>query len=274
MGLIIKNNTLIKNLSIGPAAGSGGGSSIPINTNGLFMFYDIGNTSSYPGSGTTMYNLVNADSRFEATMSNTPTYTSAGAASYISFSSSSEITVTPADLLDGVTNITTLSYWIKINNTPAGSRPTDVHYTYTELFRRYAGQWNQGHPVDIVYMNILNGGDFLLEKVGTNNSSRWQGLGVVNSYLNNWVNIGVTLGDNNGLRLYLNGVDQGIPSMYHYSVGSGRTLDTITQFKLFDASSGYGGQNIPFGNMAYYTRELTASEMLSNFDALKTRYGY
>ena len=62
--------------------------------------------------------------------------------------------------------------------------------------------------------------------------------------------------------------------MYNYSVGSGRTLDAITQFKLFDASSGYGGQNIPFGNMAYYTRELTASEMLSNFDALKTRYGY
>ena len=270
MGLIIKNNTLIKNLSIGPAAGSGGGSSIPINTNGLFMFYDIGNTSSYPGSGTTMYNLVNADSRFEATMNNTPTYNSAGTASSLAFSSgtSHEIEVTPADLLDGVTNVSTISYWIKPvpkSNSTAG--------TYIELFTRYAGQWNQGHPADM-FWKITGNGDAYIDKIGTNNASRWQGLGFISNYQNSWVNIAITLGNTNGLRLYLNGVDQGNPIMYNYSVGTDRTLDAINSFKLFAQSSSFNGQGTEFGNMAYYTRELTASEMSSNFDALKTRYGY
>lgn len=52
-------------------------------TSGLFMHYDWGNSSSYPGSGTVLYD-ISGNGR-NATIVGSPTFTSAGNQSYINF---------------------------------------------------------------------------------------------------------------------------------------------------------------------------------------------
>ena len=53
------------------------------NSNGALLYVDAGNSSSYPGTGTTWTGLSNNDSN--ATLVGSPTFTSAGAASYFTF---------------------------------------------------------------------------------------------------------------------------------------------------------------------------------------------
>ena len=260
MGLILRNNAIIKNLVIGGTGGSGGegGGSGGINTTGLFLHYDIGDTSSYPGSGTTLTNLANTDSGYNATINNTPTYNGSGASAYLSVSTNSQITANLGSLLDGVTAHTTISHWVR----PTGSGAA-------QLFRRYDGNWPIQFGSVSGFWDILSDGNIAAQYWGQDKTSRWQSLNINGTYNNTWVNIVMTYGPSGGVRLYLNGTeDTGQALTTNYGSGT-NTLDAINDFEIMHPKT-----YMEFAHFAYYTRELTASEVSSNFDALKTRYGY
>ena len=78
-------------------------------------------------------------------------------------------------------------------------------------------------------------------------------------------------------RFYLNGVEQwnntydnANISLNRYKFAFGAMLDTNDQTNRI-SWSGFSGK---WGNSAVYNRALPASEVLSNYDALKSRYGY
>jgi len=258
MGLILRNNAIIKNLVIGGSGGSGGEGGGGISTTGLFLHYDIGDTSSYPGSGTTLTNLVNSDSGYNATINNTPTYNGSGTSAYLSVSTNSQIIANLGSLLDGVTAHTTISHWVR----PTGSGAA-------QLFRRYDGNWPIQAGSVSGFWDILSDGNLAAQYWGADRTSRWQSLNINGTYNNTWVNIVMTYGPTGGVRLYLNGVEdtgQALTTAY----GSGtNTLDAITSFEIMHPKT-----YLEFAHFAYYTRELSGSEVSSNFDALKSRYGY
>lgn len=89
----------------------------PVVTTNLQQYYDIGNGSSYSGSGTTVTDLA-AGGYGTGTLANTPTYTSAGVngiQSYMSFdAASSEYFYTPNlnSMVTGTLNVT-LEAWVR-----------------------------------------------------------------------------------------------------------------------------------------------------------------
>ena len=248
----------VSNMTVGPLSGGGdgGGSSIPIETSGLFLFYDAGNVSSYSGTGTTLTNLANTDTGYDLTINNGANYTSAGTASYLSFPTGGTLVANLGDLLDGVTASTTISHWIR----PINSSDYNVW-----LFSRYDG--NAYTPPN-GNIRIIASNRIIAENWGREMSTNWYPS--ISSYLNNWMNIVMTYGSS-GIEVYLNGVSLGKGS--GSSFNSATTLDTHSDFKVF-FDYGTATSNYNWANFAYYTRELSATEVLSNFDALKGRYGY
>ena len=78
---------------------------------------------------------------------------------------------------------------------------------------------------------------------------------------NRWLNLGVTV-DGGTLTTYIDGIQQTTRSV-------GSTF--INETKNWSFHSGFATR---WAQSAIYDRALTASEVLSNFDALKSRYGY
>ena len=89
----------------------------PVVSTGLQQYYDIGNASSYSGSGTTVTDL-SGSGYGTGTLVNTPTYTSAGvngSKSYMSFdAASSEYFYTPNlySMVTGTLNVT-MEVWVR-----------------------------------------------------------------------------------------------------------------------------------------------------------------
>ena len=80
-------------------------------TSGLVYYIDAGNSSSYPGSGTTINNLAGT-APGAATIANNPTFTSAGQSSYFTFNGSNQYIITPNLIGQSMTGNVTLECWV------------------------------------------------------------------------------------------------------------------------------------------------------------------
>lgn len=80
-------------------------------TSGLVYYIDAGNSSSYPGSGTTINNLAGT-APGAATIANNPTFTSAGQSSYFTFDGSNQYIITPNLIGQSMTGNVTLECWV------------------------------------------------------------------------------------------------------------------------------------------------------------------
>ena len=85
----------------------------PVVSTGLQQYYDIGNTSSYTGSGASVTDL-SGSGYGTGTLVNSPTYTSAGTSSYLSFNGSTSYFYTPnlISMVSGTLNAT-LEVWVR-----------------------------------------------------------------------------------------------------------------------------------------------------------------
>jgi hypothetical protein len=215
-----------------------------IVTSGLQLNLDAGDTSSYPGTGTTWTDLtVNGNN---GTLVNSPAFTSAGASSYFSFGS-------------GGTQRTSFTY-----QTPVQSAAT-------------AFTWNiWAYPTANSDSYILMGyrGTTPLQfyKLTTQKFEMYPAE-VFNAFaLNVWQNIcavydGTEAGTAN-MKLYVNGSQVGLrdadqpdlsPSLMPFYVGG----DPI--------AGEYATARIAQVNV--YNRALTAGEITTNFNVMRGRYG-
>jgi hypothetical protein len=83
-----------------------------IVTAGLVRWYDAGNTSSYPGTGTTWTDLQG--SGYNLTLQNGPTFTSSGVGSYFTFDGSNDYILFPNS--DVMGSVYTQNIWFKKNS--------------------------------------------------------------------------------------------------------------------------------------------------------------
>ena len=137
----------------------------------------------------------------------------------------------------------TISFWIKDTNT---TNPGNASVQFDGLlaFRSYPQQdlFRIFTHTAFEFYNISN---------------------FYSTYNNNWTNITTSV-DNGSFTTYVNG----------NSVASFTNTDTVPSFsqRLF---LHYGEENTGYwAQTALYNRALTASEVLQNFNALKSRYGY
>ena len=231
------NFTLVNTANKGNLAISAGTSIVTTN---LTLQLDANNASSYPGSGTTWFDI--AGTAQNITLVNSPTYTSASP-SYFTFNGSTQYGSGTGTVLSSTTY--TKSVWFYLNA-----------YVDNNIVSSATG----GH-----YM-FFQGGNRMY-----NGHSNWAGFpsnypSTATFSLNTWYNAALTFNTTDGMKLYING---NLDSSY----------TTIKTAFTGDGSvniANYGGSNLLNGRIARvycYDRSLTAAEVLQNYNATKTVFG-
>jgi hypothetical protein len=225
-----------------------------IVTNGLVLNVDAGKSASYPGTGTTIYDL--SGSGFTGTLVSSPTFSTLNGGSLV-FNGSSYITRSSA--LNAGQNFS-VTAWIYPTALSGGGRNAVIGNAYPFLTDN---GW---------YFCISNNnfGTFqsLMISLGQDNCIK-----ISNSYvfqLNSWTHIAVTVsGGGASIKLYANGVE----TSYGFSGGSARTLVyTNNEFNIgvrYSASEKFVGS---ISQVQIYNTTLTAQEILQNYNATKSRY--
>jgi hypothetical protein len=220
-----------------------------IVTNGLILNLDAGFTPSYPTTGTTWYDVSSGASN--GTLTNGPTFNSANSGSIV-FDKVDDIV--QRNSID-VGNNFTIGIWCKPTT---ASRQTMVANGYTYNSNR---DKNEGF-----LFNIGNAGTDMFISLGRDLYGRISPTGLISA--NTWF---YACASYNGstINLYFNGT----------SVGGNFFGSPITINYNF-APFFLGGWNYPGdwfgGNIAIaqmYNRALSATEILQNFNATKSRFG-
>jgi Concanavalin A-like lectin/glucanases superfamily len=220
-----------------------GGSNSGIVATNLVFNIDAGNASSYPGSGST---VTDTASSISGTFSGSGmTYSSSSGGAFV-FPGTGYINFTGASSITSLTNNFSIETWYKSNNnlpkilaTGSGSSGLDF------------GQYNAG---------------------GANNT-KWKvtKYGVVDIYIGaipqdtNWHQAVVTYSSTTGTTVYVDGAVSGNDS------GTTNLRAGSTNIPVGQAEGGYHNGSISI--VRWYNAVLSASDVLQNFNAIRSRYG-
>ena len=208
-------------------------------TNGLVLYFDAGNTKSYPGSGLTW---IDVKSNRTATLVNGPTFNSANSGVITTDGINDYISVT----LPTIGTAYSISFWVKFISLPAGAA------SEIQLF---------GSPSDIasisLYAAVSNTYKFL----------SWNGsgarTGTTTLAINKWYNF-VMVNSSNTI-FYLNSAVDG-------TFANTATLNSgAATFACINGIARFLNSNI--SNIMFYNRALSATEISQNYKALKGRFG-
>jgi len=211
-----------------------------IVTDSLTLQLDASNSTSYPGSGTTWFDL--AGTQQNITLVNSPTFTS-GTPSYFTFNGSNQRGSGTGVVLSSTTY--TKAVWFYLNS-----------YVDNNIVSSDVG----GH-----YM-FFQGGNKMY-----NGHSNWAGFpsnypSTATFSLNTWYNVALTFNTTDGMKLYINGnLDSSYTTIKTAFTGNGSTN-----------IASYGAGNLLNGRIAKvycYIKTLTAAEVLQNYNADKAQFG-
>lgn len=225
-----------------PMGGGGGGG--PIVSSGLILHLDAGNPTSYPGSGNTWYDL--SGNGKNATLYNTPTYSPSDGGTLYFNSALSQYAQGPGL---GSRSNWTITIWAYALQFQGGDRAffTDVYGNWLNFAIREGSTGPYG------------------AFVGAN--GLWSPTSEYAASTNTWYNITATW-DGTNLKLYINGTLQQTATPGTTSLGDNLGYRIARRWDNPD----YSDVKIPVA-MAY-DRALTSGEIVQNFDALKSRYGF
>ena len=219
-----------------------------IVTNGLVLFLDANNTNSYLGSGTSWYDLSGNGNT--GTLTNGPTFNSANGGSIV-FDGTDDYVAITSLFLNTITNVT-LQGWVYISNT-----------SLKGPFVKVGGGVN-GYAIGVGGTSFDTSGNQI---IGLFPGVRWVLTG--NNYGTGWKFFTFTLNTTSVPTFYLNGDLIGSysgtnPSTPTSGVYVARNVGDEPSVRAFA------------GNIAttqIYNRELTATEVLQNFNVTRARFG-
>ncbi len=224
-----------------------------IVTDGLVYNLDASNPNSYSGTGTTWIDLVSSGKN--GTLTNGPTFSSLNSGTLVFDGSNDYIDIPATDLLTFGTNPFTIDFWIYItsetNIRTILSNYNDYNANYSTYF--YLGIFT--YAVLSMTRKVL-----LLDSTG-NFVNNTFGADI---NVNQWSHISFTR-DGNTLICYLNGVQVSSASKSNNYSGS-----RASRIGGGVASISTLAGNLP--SLKIYNRTLTASEVLQNYNATKSRY--
>ena len=220
-----------------------------IVTSGLRLSLDAAQRRSYPTTGTTWTDL--SGNGVNGTLTNGPTFDSANGGAIVTDGTNDYITLGSSF---GGTSEGTISFWIKLTNTiEAGYAGNQRPWGKNGDFEcRWGGNALQA---DNRKLNI--------DIQGTQNLISTQ-----DTWLNSlWYNIAITYNSaTNSSVLYIQGVQ-------NVTGTSGNPSALAGNFNIMATASATGFVNGRIGNFLVYNRALSATEILQNYDAVKSRFG-
>jgi hypothetical protein len=234
------------------------GGGVNIVTNGLVLYLDASNTKSYI-SGSTIWNDVSRSGN-NGTLTNGPTFNSANGGSIVFDGVDdyvNQTTYNTNEIIPATSNNFSIDIWFRMT-----SNPTDTGFLVPGLFGVGGGSTNTFQyisfgplPSRVLKLRWFDG----TQNGKTSNT-------ILN--LNQWYNI--TCSVSSGVILfYINSV---VESSYTGNNLTNRTNVTVPPlYQLGDSYYGKFTGNI--SNVKIYNRALSASEVLQNYNATKSRFG-
>ena len=212
------------------------------------LYLDAANSKSYPGSGTTWYDV--SGSGYNSVLTNGPVYTSSGASSYFTFDGIDDFSISSGYQTFGTDM--TWEAWIYC---------TQNISTYNMFMGRYLPYFSFYGGVQLYFSNNIGGVQQTIATAGNLSLNTWyQGTFTV-SYS----------APNTTMKIYTNGVETASQSF------SGTQQNYPYGFMVGDGNNGSNLSWYPFKGrisaVKVYNRALTAAEILQNFNALRGRYG-
>lgn len=231
------------------STGDGSVSITCITNSSLVLHLDAGNPASYSGTGTTWNDLSGNDSH--VTVTNT-TFSSANGGS-IAFNGTSSYANFNANI--GSTNVVTVEMWVKTNSLNA---PTGAMYFGFGLYDVWTKAGNIG-------FNTSGGDQYGLS------SSRVANLGIEGA----WKHLVFIMnaGSTSNNKIYVNSVNQtSLTQLYSgfnstnasFNSGAGRISGWRNDFNWY--------MNLNVASFKIYNRELSAQEIINNFNSTKQRF--
>ncbi len=236
LGLIIKSSNII--------------------TDGLFLHLDAGNLAAYKGTGTTWTDL--SEKGNNGTLANSPTYEIAQSGTLNFNGSTTQVSVADNPSLEtGSTNDLTMEVWI--------------YPTSSSTFQVILGKFNNGgNASEVSYSIRANSSAILFAQLGN-------GTSVVNSTLytftaNKWYHVMYVFkrGSTKTLETFINGKSIGsVNHSFNNLLNSTNNL-FIGRYNGGEYAQSYSGK---IGIVRLYNRALSSSEITTNFNANRGRYG-
>jgi hypothetical protein len=237
-------------------------------TDGLVMNLDSGNSTSYPGTGTTWFDLTINGNNANLTSA---TFTG-GTIDFTRDSNTRAITSSSLNL--STTPTITINIWVKFKTLPAGGG--DSVRMISELSNNY-NSFNDS----FWFGTVVEAGNirwFTQDKgnVGYNAKYLTTPLPVIDTWYNFCVIYDHTQTASNERTFYINGVNQ--TSIASTEGGTTYNADNTNNFGNRPLHIG-GRDTTSFSSNMYlpvfqvYNRALTATEVTQNFNALSLRYG-
>jgi len=224
----------------------------PIVGSGLVLYYDPSNSQSYPGSGTTLFDLTS--NALNGTMSNL-TFTSP----YLTYNGSTSQVLRPDALaLEPGAGDFSIEVWVKYDVVTGQTR------TFLSKTDNGGGaaDWGYGFrtsTISRVYFEVGNGTTSTTSPEFIVSANTWfQIVGV-------WTNVA-----SNSIALYINGASQGSNLHSFASVKNTSRPLYLGNYNGNEFAQQFDGD---MGVVRYYNKALSASEVLQNFNADKTKYG-
>jgi hypothetical protein len=232
-----------------------------IVTNGLVLNLDAGFTPSYPTTGTTWYDLGPGGG--SGSLYNGTTFNSSNGGS-IAFDGTNDFGSFPTGNLPSGNSEISFNCWIKWNG------------TYSTIYGDFIIGYGNDQGPNLVPLIIIRATNKASLEFGS-------GSGVVNSSTSitsgSWVNISATY-DKSFNKIYINGSLDGTTAYSSASIqlsGSNGTNGGIgTIFSVYgnlSTPARYGAFNGNVSLVQIYNRALSASEVLQNYNAIKSRFG-
>jgi len=241
---------------------------LSIVTDGLQLHLDAGNTNSYPGTGTTWYDL--SGNGYNGQISG-PTYDTSNGGIFHFDGVSGGIEI-PRNHLYQAGDEISVEAWINADNINDESYQAffsiggDASTSRDRMFQVRVAEYNgfPGH-VDVLYRDSVN--------------TTWQILKTTNTPIVNstWYHVvsTYTYGNGSSWKIYVNGVAQS--TIFWSGNGNANPIQPVDTSIYIGLGEDGGFPNEAWlgkiGKVGLYHKNLTAAEVLQNFNATKNRFG-
>jgi hypothetical protein len=242
------------------SAGAPETETIPIVTGSLVFHIDAGDTNSYPGSGTTVSDLVGSN---DATLNNGTSFTSADGGSFIFDGMDDYISIPDNDVFSFGNSSTDSPFTFEAWINPTDATDFRILAKFASGVREYFLSTSTDDTIICVLYDYSS--DFVFEYAKTT-STLSDGQ---------WANVAVTYdgrggaGARNGIEIYINGQIQTVTRVFNGTYTAMKNGFQPVDIGRFNATSFASGK---LSVLKVYDRDLTASEVLQNYNALSSRY--
>jgi hypothetical protein len=240
----------------------------PIDMNGLELYYDISNSASYPGSGTSILNLIpNYASGKVLILRNNPTYSSDNGGIINFDSSNTQYAETQATPFTKDNSSRSMGGWVKSSSTGDVTFYSRGAFSNSPYWSVQISKSSSGiFKAELRTTRTYNGNYVIslntLQSVNTFSINTWYYIMLV------WEN-GPWPGTGSTMKLYINGNLEGLWKTFNWSLFGGPKYAVAAL-----ASNTFQNKSpMSFGDYQVYDVAVPASGITSNYNIKASKYG-